>query len=861
MKKIFFLFFFFCFMARVMAIDVIVGTGTSSAKSYPYSTYYKYSTEEFLYTSDEIPAGEIEAISFYVSNASSLSATVNIYMGHTNNSSLTSYISYGLTCVYSGTRTLGSSTGWEKISLPTKFVYNGIQNLILVVTKSCSNYNGSLTYRYTSGGYGLCRNSDSNSADANYSNTSNFSTTSDRPNTMFSYNTISPSNVSYSSKYDFTSDNLFYDIVSLTDLTCELTHGEGYQQNTMTIPNTVDFNGKTLSVVGINHASFLNNTNLTNLQLPAVLQNIKSSSFYLCMNLQSLSIPNGVTIIPDSMAMWCSSLNSLSLGENTTSIGKYSFYKCSSLSKIVLPSTVTAIDDNAFGGCTNVKKLTIGDSNSTLNLGKNGSYGAFYGLPIDTLYIGKNLSYDTSNAQYAPFYSNSTLQQLTIGNQVTEFPDTSLATKTTLTDLYVGDGLKEIPSFNTCVNLKKLTLGAGLTSIPTFVACEQIDTIYLRSTTPQPAEEFTNKIYVNCVLKVPAGSLAAYQSADVWKNFWLISEYDVQSGTDSTPGLRISRSNMQLREGATATLTAKIFPENVLCENVQWKSDNSEIASINQAGVVTAIKEGSAHIIALTTDGTNFSDTCLVTVLSPYDLGDVNDDGSINVADVNGVVNFILDTNTENLIYRAADINKDNRILVDDLSDIITMVMEGATPNQARAKMQTRAAQTYDNYLVITSGEESYDIAVSLAEKVNDFSGLQFDVTLPEGYVMDDAAVINEDAQLVLNELPNNDIRIMIYSPSNSAICSGDNIISLKLKKITGISNGILVTHSAVATDNKANAYSIGSCQYQLSEATNISSVDAPMNSNHAIYNLLGQKVNAKNKGIYIYKGKKFVNK
>ena len=216
---------------------------------------------------------------------------------------------------------------------------------------------------------------------------------------------------------------------------------------------------------------------------------------------------------------------------------------------------------------------------------------------------------------------------------------------------------------------------------------------------------------------------------------------------------------------------------------------------------------------------------------------------------------------TENLIYRAADINKDNRILVDDLSDIITMVMEGATPDQARAKMQTRTAQTYDNYLIITSREESYDIAVSLAEKVNDFSGLQFDVTLPEGYVMADAAVANEDAQLFLNELPNKDIRIMIYSPSNSAICSGDNIISLKLKKISGISNGILVTHSAVATDNKANAYSIGSCQYQLSEATNISSVDAPMNSNHAIYNLLGQKVNVKHKGIYIYKGKKFVNK
>lgn len=664
-----------------------------------------------------------------------------------------------------------------------------------------------------------------------------------------------------STNFDFELNDLYYNVVSLNDLTCEVTHGNGYEQTSIYLPNSVDFSGKTMKVVGINNLTFADDLNLTDFNFSEHVENIGSAAFFNCNKLQNLSIPNNVTIIPDSMAMYCSSLKNLSLGESTTSIGKSSFYNCSSLSKIDLPSAITTIDNNAFSGCSKVKKLTIGDSNSTLNLGKNGGYDAFYGLPIDTLYVGKNLNYDKTNAQYAPFYSNSTLKQLTIGNQVTEFPDASLATKTTLTDLYVGDGLKEIPSFNTCVNLKKLTLGAGLTSIPTFVACEQIDTIYLRSTTPQPAEEFTNKIYVNCILKVPAGSLAAYQSADVWKNFWLISEYDVQSGTDSTPGLRISRSNIQLREGSTSTLTAKIFPENVLCENIQWKSDNSAIASINQAGLVTAIKEGTAHIIALTTDGTNYSDTCLVTVRPPFDLGDVNDDGSINVADVNGVVNFILDTNTENLIYRAADINKDNRILVDDLSDIITMVMEGATPNQARAKMQTRIAQTYDNYMVITPGEDSYDIAVSLAEKDNDFSGLQFDVTLPEGYVIDDATVANEDAQLVWNQLPNNEVRVMVYSPSNTPICSGENVVSLKLGKLTGTTDDILIIHGAVATDNKAKAYGIGSCQYQLSEATNISSVDAPMNSNHAIYNLLGQKVNIKNKGIYIYKGQKFVNK
>ena len=40
-------------------------------------------------------------------------------------------------------------------------------------------------------------------------------------------------------------------------------------------------------------------------------------------------------------------------------------------------------------------------------------------------------------------------------------------------------------------------------------------------------DNFTNYHYINTTLYVPKGSLAIYQSADVWKSFWNIHEHDL----------------------------------------------------------------------------------------------------------------------------------------------------------------------------------------------------------------------------------------------------------------------------------------------------------------------------------------------
>lgn len=81
----------------------------------------------------------------------------------------------------------------------------------------------------------------------------------------------------------------------------------------------------------------------------------------------------------------------------------------------------------------------------------------------------------------------------------------------------------------------------------------------------------------------------------------------------SVTSVSLNKSTLDIKVGETATLTATINPTNATNKNVTWESDNTQIATVDTAGKVTAIKEGTAKITVKTKDG-NHTATCIVTV-------------------------------------------------------------------------------------------------------------------------------------------------------------------------------------------------------------------------------------------------------
>lgn len=77
-------------------------------------------------------------------------------------------------------------------------------------------------------------------------------------------------------------------------------------------------------------------------------------------------------------------------------------------------------------------------------------------------------------------------------------------------------------------------------------------------------------------------------------------------------GVKISQSTMGLKVGDSGTLNAVVEPENASDKTVVWTTSDSSIAKV-EAGVVTAVGEGSAVITASSADG-KFQAVCQVTV-------------------------------------------------------------------------------------------------------------------------------------------------------------------------------------------------------------------------------------------------------
>ena len=75
----------------------------------------------------------------------------------------------------------------------------------------------------------------------------------------------------------------------------------------------------------------------------------------------------------------------------------------------------------------------------------------------------------------------------------------------------------------------------------------------------------------------------------------------------------LDKTELTLTEGETETLTATVKPDNADNKKVTWSSDKTEIATVDGAGKVTAVKPGEAVVTVTTEDGGKTA-TCKVTV-------------------------------------------------------------------------------------------------------------------------------------------------------------------------------------------------------------------------------------------------------
>ncbi len=187
------------------------------------------------------------------------------------------------------------------------------------------------------------------------------------------------------------------------------------------------------------------------------------------------------------------------------SVGCYipTFYLKTRLTKVSIPETVTTIGEEAFCYCEALETIDI--PNSVVSLGERAFYRC---TSLRSVNVGSGLTYISK--QCFQFCQN--LIQINLGVNITEIRDYA---------------------FQSCYSLPSITFPASLTRIGgmVFTPCDNLQEIICLASLPPTIEPHTfitgtppQGISESAVLKVPCGSLSAYESSEWNDDFVQIIE-------------------------------------------------------------------------------------------------------------------------------------------------------------------------------------------------------------------------------------------------------------------------------------------------------------------------------------------------
>ena len=355
--------------------------------------------------------------------------------------------------------------------------------------------------------------------------------------------------------YDFKVNGYYYNILSITDRTAQLTcsgpstiYGDGYDYNydykatyngdlegKFVVPKTVEYEGVTFTVTSINYLAFINCVIGTLIVpetiLEAYINAEATNEDYSMVGIWNLIVEDSETPImlyapgiknsvylgrqpSNDDALSGGSYTKIEFGENVTRLNHMTCYENTKLTSVTLPKSIKYLDC-AFRGCSVLKTIDAP--------GVEIAFDAFLGCH----------KLETVNMPMLRYVGDSGFGNCTSLKSISFSPGLLILGKT-----YHGGNV-----FEGCSNLESVVIPSTVVRIGregyyyegeyyydedsrVFADCSSLKTITMCNPVPINLAEsnFAAMTYLTATLKVPVGAAEAYRNADVWKNFVNIVE-------------------------------------------------------------------------------------------------------------------------------------------------------------------------------------------------------------------------------------------------------------------------------------------------------------------------------------------------
>lgn len=359
-----------------------------------------------------------------------------------------------------------------------------------------------------------------------------------------------------------------------------------------------------------------------------------------------------VTAIGDSAFKNCTALTSIAPPNSIATIGISAFENCTGLTSITIPEAVTLIYSPAFDGCTGVKTLFFNAINYKYAL-------SFRKLPIETLVLGEHV-------QLVPACLMGHCKQLTsviFSNSLTTIDVGAFQNCTALTQLNFPPSLTTIEgyAFDGCTGLTSLTIPDAVTRIANsaFSSCKGLSDIHFGNS----VATIGNDAFLNCsgltTVNLPNSVTTIGKYA--FKGCGSLTSVSMGSNVTSIGNLMVFSGCDQL----TSLTCLAIEPPTIGSEGNILESRYYTHTTLHVLpGRVEAYQSAPYWHLFYQILGD-----------APGDIpGDVNGDGEVNVADVNKVIDVIINGGSHGHGHAPAN---ESEAVSEDWSDIIDVNGDG----------------------------------------------------------------------------------------------------------------------------------------------------------------------------------------
>ena len=413
------------------------------------------------------------------------------------------------------------------------------------------------------------------------------------------------------------------------------------------------------SVTSIRNYAFYGCTSLKSFQIPPNLEAMGTAVFQNCSSLEAVVWNDTYPVILDNTFSGCSSLKSFSIPDCVNTIGSGAFYGCTSLSGVTGGKNVKHIFSEAFRNCTSLKSITL--TNALSDIGTSAFQGC---VALTAIEIPDSVS---SIGAYI-FDGCEALKDIKLGTGLTEIPKQAFSNCSVLESITLSYRVEKIGdnAFLNDVKFNSVTIPRRTTTISTN-AFSYPDRLTVYGVAGTYAETYAGQIGAKFVaISRPATSVSLYQTvltmnrntttqlvatispADFTDEVaWKTSDQSVATVSDvgvvkavgvgectvsvvagnvratckisvvqPVTSISLNKSTLSMDAGQTYQLTASVYPSNAANRNVEWSSSDTGIATVDENGLVTALKKGTAVITAKARDGSGVEKSCSVTVLN-----------------------------------------------------------------------------------------------------------------------------------------------------------------------------------------------------------------------------------------------------